>query len=330
MGVFFMNSEHRITQQVEDYIKFKQSMGYKIEIESAELRRFASFARAKGHENSLTLDLALSWASEKSHYTQWYKARRLEVVHTFSKYAFSIDNETQIPPTGVFGKCHGRVVPYIFSNDEVILLMKEADKLLSPDGLCLRAKTTSTVIGLLWSTGLRVGELCRLSRDDIDFNSMEIHIRETKFFKERYIPLHLSVINALKEYANIRDNLYPNSKDPHFFLSTGGKMLSKRNLEYSFKVLRTYLLPKGKNDWDRRPPRLYDLRHTFACNTIIRWFKEGVDINHQVYLLSTYLGHVKPSDTYWYLTGTPELLSLTTNRFEKFYLEQGVEENNEE
>jgi integrase len=110
--------------------------------------------------------------------------------------------------------------------------------------------------------------------------------------------------------SQFRDNLYPNSTDPHFFLSTGGKMLSERNLEYSFTVIRPCLLPKEKPIWDRRTPLLYDLRHSFACSTIIRWFKEGVDINHRIFLLSTYLGHVKPSDTYWYLTGTPELLAF--------------------
>lgn len=313
-----MSNQHRITRQVEEYIAFKQSMGFLITIESAELRRFAKFARAQDHQGGLTIDLAFNWASEKPHYTRWYMARRLETVHCFAKYAFALDAETQIPPTGVFGKCHGRVVPYIYLNDEVILLMEQASKLLSPDGL--RGKAVTTAIGLLWTTGLRVCELCRLLRDDIDFNKMEIHIRDTKFHKERYVPIQTTVVAALKKYADYRDNLYPNSTDLHFFLSTGGQMLSERNLEYSFTVLRSCLLPEGKRRWDRRPPRLYDLRHTFACNTIIRWFKEGADINHQIYLLSTYLGHIKPSDTYWYLTGTPELLALATERFESFSL----------
>ncbi|MFZ3591849.1 tyrosine-type recombinase/integrase [Bacillus sp. DJP31] len=311
-----MNRDHRLTRQVEDYISFKQSLGYQITIESAELRRFAKFAKDKCHEGSLTIELALDWASEKAHYSQWYKARRLETVHSFAKYAFAVDVETQVPRTGVFGKCHGRVTPYIYSNDEVLLLMEKANELLSPDGL--RAKATNIALGLLWSTGIRVSELCRLIRTDINFNKMEIYIRDTKFHKYRNIPVQSTVINALKDYANYRDSLYPNSSDPHFFLATGGKMLSLRNLEYSFTVIRASLLSEGKKSWDNRPPRLYDLRHTFACNTIIRWFKEGEDINHHIYLLSTYLGHVKPNDTYWYLTGTPELLTIATKQFENY------------
>lgn len=302
-------------------------MGYQIKIESEELRRFAKFARENNHQGSLTIDLALNWASEKPHYTRWYRARRLETVHTFAKYAFAIDGNTQVPPTGVFGKCHGRVVPYIFSNDEVILLMDQAKKLLSPDGL--RAKAITTAIGLLWATGMRVCELCKLLRNDIDFDKMEIHIRDTKFHKERYIPIHKTVITALKQYASFRDNLFPNSDSSYFFLTTGGQILKSRHLECSFKVLRQYLLPNGKNCWDRRAPRLYDLRHTFACNTIIRWYKEGVDINHNILLLSTYLGHVKPSDTYWYLTGAPELLAIATKKFENFSRGFGMEETYE-
>lgn len=313
-----MSKEHQITKQVEDYIAFKQGMGFKIKIESAELRRFAKFARIQDHQGALTIDLALNWASEKPHYTRWYQARRLETVHCFAKYAFAIDAETQIPPTGIFGKCHGRTIPYIYSNDEVISLMKEANKLLSPDGM--RALAISTVIGLLWATGLRVCELCRLLNNDVDFSKMELHIRDTKFHKERYVPIQSTVVNALKKYADYRDKQCPNSTGPYFFSSTGGQQLSEANLEYGFKVIRPCLLPKIKDRWDRRPPRLYDLRHTFACNTIIRWFKEGIDINHQILLLSTYLGHVKPSDTYWYLTGTPELLVLATNQFENFFL----------
>lgn len=210
-------------------------MGYQIKIESQELRRLAKFAREKNHQGSLTIGLALSWASEKPHYTRWYRARRLETVHVFAKYAFVIDDNTQIPPTGIFGKCHGRVVPYIYSNDEVIILMDQAKKLLSLDGL--RAKAITTAIGLLWATGIRVCELCRLLRNDIDFHKMEIHIRDTKFHKERYIPIHETVIAALKKYVKFRDNLYPHSDSCYFFLTTDGQVLTRRHLEYNFTSL---------------------------------------------------------------------------------------------
>ncbi|GAB6156807.1 tyrosine-type recombinase/integrase [Desulfotomaculum varum] len=318
-----MTKKHLITSQVEEYIAYKQGMGFQITIEAAELRRFAAFARAQGHQSSLTIDLALNWASEKPHYTRWYRARRLETVHTFAKYAWAVDPNTEIPPTGVFGKCHGRTAPYIYSVDEVIMLMNQARQLLSPDGL--RAMSVMTAIGLLWATGIRVCELCRLFREDVHFDTGELHIRDTKFHKERYIPMQVTVLEALKTYAEFRDRRCPHSTNPHFFLSTNGVTLSQRNLEYSFSRLRLCLLSDDKKQgWGRRPPRLYDLRHTFACNTIIRWYQEGADVNHRLLLLSTYLGHAKPSDTYWYLTGTPELLAQAGERFENLSLRSQI------
>jgi len=126
------------------------------------------------------------------------------------------------------------------------------------------------------------------------------------------------VVSQLAKYEEYRNKLCPNAITLSLFLSTGGEPLRLRNLEYSFTVIRQCLLPEGKLEWNRRPPRLYDLRHSFTSHTILRWVKEGVDVNHRINSLSTYLGHVKPSDTYWYLTGTPELLALATEKFENY------------
>lgn len=211
-----MSNSHRISRMVEDYISFKQGMGFQLKIESAELRRFAAFTRMKNHQGALTVDLALDWASEKLHYTRLYQARRLETVRCFAKYALAFDPETQMPPAGVFGKSHVRTNPYIYSAREVALLMDRANELTSPDGL--RALAVHTAIGLLWATGLRVCELCRLSCKDVDLGNKVIHIQNTKFHKERYLPIHSSVVDALKKYAEFRDHMYPICSDPNFFL----------------------------------------------------------------------------------------------------------------
>ncbi len=314
-----MNSEHLISRQIEEYIAFKKALGFQITVESAELRRFAKYAEEQKHHGSLTVDLVLNWVSQKPSYSRFYKARRLETVHTFAKYAVSIDSKAQMPPKGLFGKCHGRTSPYIYTTVEVKKIIDQANQLLSPDGL--RARTMAALIGLLWSTGLRVSEACRLIVDDIDYDNLELHIRRTKFNKERYVPIHESVGDALKKYEAFRNEYH--SAEPYFFLSTGGKRLVLRNAEYAFTVIRKCLLPEGTLNWSRRPPRLYDFRHTFASNTIRRWLEEGVDVNHRLLLLSTYLGHVKPSDTYWYLTGTPELLSIAIKKFEDLSFDVG-------
>ncbi len=213
-----MLADNKITRQIESYIEYKQSLGYKLRIESQELRRFARYTRQIEHSGAITVDLAMQWASFDNSLSRWYMARRLETVHTFAKYAASIDPQAQVPPTGVFGKCHGRVAPYIYEEKEILRLMRESANLFSPDGI--RRLTVSTALGLLWATGIR------------------------------------------------------------------------------------------------RPPRLYDIRHSFACHTILRWLENGEDVNQKIYLLSVYMGHVKPADTYWYPTSTPELLASACERFE--------------
>jgi len=174
-----MNREHKLTRQIEDFIAFKRGMGFLIIIEAEELRRFGRFARERGHQGALTADLALDWVAASPAYTRWYKARRLETVRTFARFALAVDPETQMPPAGVFGRAHLRTSPYIFTENEVVLLMQQAKQLHSPDGL--RGITVSTVIGLLWATGLRVSEACRLSREDVHYQCSELHIRDTKW-----------------------------------------------------------------------------------------------------------------------------------------------------
>lgn len=308
------NAEHNISIQVEAYIAFKRGLGFQLTVEAQELRRFALFARNRDHRGPGTIALALDWVTERAHFSQWYRARRLEMVRRFATYAHVLDPATEIPPRGMFGSCHGRTVPYLFTLDEVQRLMVAAEALVSPDRL--RAQAVKTAIGLLWATGLRPSELVRLRRDDLNPKQGTLRVAQTKFNKERILPVDSTVWSALDAYGVIRDRACPTPPTDHVFLSTGGDPLSLRDLEYAFTVVRTILLPPKETTWSRRPPRLFDLRHSFACQTILRWYAEGVDVNHHLLLLSAYVGHVKPSDTYWYLTGSPELLSLITDHFE--------------
>lgn len=309
-------NDHLITRQVEDYIAYKKGLGYQIKVESGELRRFAAYTRSIGYEGSLTVDLAFQWAMLKPEYSRWYMARRMETVRTFAKYICVFDPDAQMLPKGMFGKCHGRTTPYIFSNEEICTLMKEATKLYSPDGL--RRLTIATAIGLLWVTGMRPNEICQLINSDVDLVNGQILIRETKFFKNRLLPLDETTIAALKTYVTNRDQLRKYFSDEHFLIMTGGKQLKLRNLEYAMQLIRTVLLSETQN-WVHRPPRLYDIRHSFACHTLLKWLKNGIDVNAKILYLSTYLGHVKVADTYWYLTGTPELMDFASYSFEGFF-----------
>jgi integrase len=312
-----MLDENKLTLQIEEYISYKHSLGYKIKIESQELRRFAAFTRNIDYAGSLTSELAVRWASLNSNHSRLYMARRLETLHTFAKFISAFDRDAQIPQTGVFGKSHCRISPYIYTDKEVSLLMSEAGKLFSPDGI--RSYTVSTAIGLLRSTGIRVSELTSLKTEDVRLNDGYLFISSSKFKKDRIVPLHPAVTEELADYrCFIEQKLGQRGDMDYFFVSSYGHRFNTRAFEYAFQLIRPVLLAcdKRKQCVSARNYRLYDIRHTFACETIRRWLESGEDVNQKLYLLSTYMGHVKPEDTYWYLSATPELLAVSCKCFE--------------
>ncbi|MFC0472471.1 tyrosine-type recombinase/integrase [Halalkalibacter kiskunsagensis] len=144
-------------------------------------------------------------------------ARRMETIRTFAKYICVMDPMAQMPPKGMFGKCHGRTTPYIFTEQEICILMQASMELYEPDGL--RSKTISTAIGLLWSTGMRPNEVCQLMDDDVDLNNGLIAIRETKFSKSRMIPIHETTTSKLRSYVNDRDRLRKDFSERYFLIN---------------------------------------------------------------------------------------------------------------
>lgn len=306
-----MLDNNRISRQIEEYIVYKHSLGYVIKTESQELRRFAKYTRNIGYNGPITAELSMRWASLDNNFTRKYMARRLETLHTFAVYISVFDAEAQIPQNGVFGKAHQRAAPYIYTDDEVMSLMSCATSLHSPDGI--RARTVATAIGLLYATGIRVSELTTLSIADVRLGEGLLFIHSSKFKKDRLVPLHPTAIARLLEYrAFVEGKIGIRSDENNFFVTSYGRQFNTRAFEYAFQLIRSLVLSMNVE----KQPRLYDLRHTFACNTIKRWYDAGEDVNQKLYLLSTYMGHVKPEDTYWYLSATPDLLGIAAGKFE--------------
>lgn len=301
------NSMH---ERVEDYLRTRRRVGYQLKIEGDELLRFARFADEHGNHTILTIDLAVAWASTSA--SQLNRARRLEMVRGLAKYCALFEPESQIPPRGLLGREHRRVTPYIYTDQELSDLMHAATKLNNGTGL--RPATIQCLIGLLSATGLRISEALHLSQADMDFESKLLVIRETKFSKSRYVPVHPTTVEALKNYARLRDRLVPvMSNSDAFFLFDNGHPLNYRQALYAFQCIRRQL------GWQRkRLPRIHDLRHTFACNRLLAWYKQGIDVNNAILMLSVYLGHSKVTDTYWYLTGIPSLMAIAAKHFERF------------
>jgi integrase len=163
-------------------------------------------------------------------------------------------------------------------------------------------------------TGLRVGEAIRLQRDDADVQHGILRIRQSKFGKDRFVPLHPSTVQALLRYDRQRDEFLPLPAYPHFFLSDRGKPLLDRVVHSTFVRLSRHI---GIRDTSAtRGPRLHALRHSFAVKVLLGWYRSGADVERLMPVLSTYLGHGHVTDTYWYLSAVPELLALTAARLE--------------
>jgi integrase len=302
-----------MTALVEEYLAFRRKLGFALKTEGQELRSFAEYAERTGHAGPITAELAERWARLPHTADRVYWARRLGIVCRFAKHRLACDPLTEVPDPGFFGSSHRRREPHVYSEREIIDLLRAAARLGPSSGL--RPKTYTTLLGLLASTGLRIAEALRLSRDEVDLDAGVLAVSETKFHKSRLVPLHATTIMALRCYAEHRDRFRPVPRARTFFLSDAGVPMKYRRVNETFVKLRRQLGWTGSGG--RRPPRIHDLRHAFACRRLLSWYQDGADVNLKIPALSTYLGHVKVTDTYWYLSALPELMACAGTRFEK-------------
>ena len=304
-----------MTERVEDYLEARRSLGYKLQIEGEVLHRFAHFASKRAHTGPITTDLALAWANDSKRDSDLYRARRLEIVRCLARYCTIFEPDTDIPAQRLLGPAHRRKTPYIFSDQEIADLLEAAGGLMPKGGL--RPLTLQFLFGLLAATGLRISEALNFTRADVDLGHGILVVRETKFNKSRYVPVDDTTVEELRTYDQFRIHHIPLPQSQSFFLVDNGEALNYRQVLHAFQRIRKQLVWKSRNG---RRPRIHDLRHTFATRRLLSWYQEGVDVNQVLPALSTYLGHCKVTDTYWYLTGIPELMKIATNRFEHFVL----------
>lgn len=238
------------------------------------------------------------------------------VVRIFARHLKTLDPATEVPPADVLPHHYRRIAPYLYSPEEITALMAVAGE-LKP---ALRAATWQALIGLLAVTGMRKSEACRLDRDQVDLDAGILVVVDSKFGKSRQVFLHESTTAALRAYQRHRDHWCPTPAGPSFFVSTRGTRLDVHNIGRTFADLVDAVgiqAPVG-----RRRPRLHDLRHSFTVATLLDFYRDGGDVQARLPLLSTWLGHVDPKSTYWYLQAVPELLGLAVGRLEQAFGER--------
>ena len=298
-------------ERVAFYLSCRRQLGYALRIEGEQLQRFARYADTRQHHGAITVELALSWACASKRSGPIGRARRLGIVRTLAKFCAGFEPETEVPPPRLLGPAHRRLTPHIYTGEEMAQMLEAAGE-LAP-GKRLRSATMQCLLGLLAATGLRISEALHLQRNDVDLAQGLLCVRQTKFRKSRYVPLHPSACEALAEYARERDRCLPLPRESAFLLLEDGRAIRYDQARYAFNQIRIRL---GWNHSSGRSPRLYDLRHTFACHRLLAWYQEGIDVHSAMPLLATYLGHTKVTDTYWYLTAIPALMAIVSEHFE--------------
>jgi integrase/recombinase XerD len=294
---------------VDDYLVIRRALGFKLERHDRFLHAFVDYLDTAGSD-VITIDLAVACATQPGGTDPSWWAARLSMIRSFASYHHGLDPRTQVPPPDLMPGRSRRAEPFLYTNDQVTALQDAARLLKHP----LMAATYTTLIGLLAVSGMRVGEAIRLDRTDIDPTSGLLTIRDTKFGKTRQIPLHPSTLAALDTYAQIRDRHPETGRTAAWFSSTVGTRLIYKNVHCCFHQLTINAGIRPRSP--RCRPRIHDLRHRFATVTLTNWYADGQPIDSRLPLLSTYLGHISPSSTYWYLTATPELLGLAMDRLD--------------
>jgi integrase len=291
--------------RVRMYLRHRRTLGYQLRIEGLQLVSFARYADRLGHRGPPTNRLMLKWANLPSAVTPLYKARRLEVIRTFAKYLSALEPSTEVPPRHVLGPAHRRNPPHLYTPEQIRTLMARASLLAGE----LRPDTYRTLIGLIACTGLRISEALGLRLADVDLDQGVLTVHESKYRLSRLVPVHSSTVSALAQYRRHRQRIALPAFS--FFVSDRGQPLSRSTVHHTFRELARTISPAS----GRATVRIHDLRHTFACRVLLKWERTKRRAAGRLAILSRYLGHAHVTDTYWYLTATPELLSEAARNF---------------
>lgn len=300
-----------LTDALGDYLKLRRSLGHKLAETERQLTKFVVYLDAVGVE-SVTMETALAFVLDPGiDPSTTLSSRRLSAVRGFARYLSGSDPRTEIPPLGLVSYRAQRRTPFLFTEADIVALIAAA-RTTTPHRL--RAATLETLIGLLTVTGMRVGEAIHLDQGDIDWDDAVLAVRATKFNKSRNVPVAPDTIEALAAYAKLRVLARSGAADTtRFFVSLAGTPLAYTHFCSTFHEAVGIA---GIGVGSPIKPRIHDLRHRFATLTLTRWCRDGLDIDMLMPRLSTYLGHLEPRYTYWYLSATPELLGHAAARLE--------------
>jgi integrase/recombinase XerD len=304
-----------LRQAVQEYLSMRRYLGFKLQDAGKGLLDFVTFME-QHRASYITQALALAWAQQPLNVQPAHWARRLSFVRGFTRYRSATDPRTQIPPQGLLPFHPKRAQPYLYSDDEIRSLLRAALNMpCRYERSELRPWTYHCLFGLLSVSGLRLGEARNLELQDVDLKAAVLTIRGTKFGKSRLVPLHASTCKVLADYIARRNRHWAaRPVSSYVFVSNRGNRLDGAEIHRTFYALSRRIGLRGVAD--SHGPRLHDMRHVFATNTLVHWYTSGQDPERRLPILSAYLGHVHVADTQWYLSGSPELMREAMRRLE--------------
>jgi integrase len=298
-----------LEQHAADYLRIRRALGFKLERAEKLLAQYLTYLETIGQDR-VTVENALAWARLPTAGSGNWWAQRLSVVRCLASYLHALDPAHEIPPADILVRRARRAIPYLYTEQEIWALMVATDRLRGR----LRQRTYRTLIGLLAVTGIRVGEAIRLDRADLDLDAGVVTVRDSKFGKSRELPLHATTVAALREYLRIRDAHQHAAVSDALLISPAGTRLIYCNVHATFRQLRADAGLTARSKACR--PRVHDLRHRFAVQTLLDWYRDGLEVQPRLPLLSTYLGHTHPRHTFWYLQAAPELMAIAGQRLD--------------
>jgi integrase len=299
-----------LRQALQDYLAVRRALGYRLQRPEKLLAQFLTYVEARG-EAHLRLATMVTWATLPAGASRSWVSHRLSVIRGFASHVHALDPATDVPPADLLPSRPSRATPYLYSDADIAALLAAATMLRTPH----RIATYQTLIGLLAVTGMRVGEALALDRGDVDRSEGVLTIRASKFGKSREVPVHPTTVAALSQYLRRPDRPRAATATAAVLVSTAGTRLLYCNVHWTFHrlVRRAGLTPRSA----ACRPRPHDLRHRFAVCTLLDGYRGGHVPQARLPLLSTYLGHVDPRHTYWYLSAAPELLHAAGDRLQR-------------
>lgn len=292
-----------LAEHLDNYLRLRRTLGHKLADAHRLLPRFVTYLDARDAE-FVTIEAALGWALEREVPAgSVVPADRMMLVRGFARYLSGIDPRTEVPPAGTIRHPRRWRRPFIYTDNDVLAMIEHAQAVIPQP---LRSATYQTLIGLLATTGLRIGEALRLDRRDLDASEGVLRIRESKFGKSRLVPLDASAVDALGRYDHTRQRLLPDPSTDSLFVSLRGTRVIYETVWPTHRMLCD---SAGVAAGSTVIPRIHDHRHSFAVKTLLCWYQQGVDVPSRISWLSTYLGHREPRYTYHYLSAAPDLLA---------------------